>query len=126
MFEIFAQAAPKLQAIADSQTQDTAILGEQFYFWTVVLMWLIHVGLHGLRGRGRPSQERDGDGDEEHPDHRRRHADLLLLRLVDLQLRPAGPADRPVTRRDFTAAGVLQARIPWSDNFGPNLTNNIT
>ena len=25
-------------------TQDSLILGEQFYFFTVVLMWLIHVG----------------------------------------------------------------------------------
>ena len=26
------------------QTQDSLILGEQFYFFTVVLMWLIHAG----------------------------------------------------------------------------------
>src|ERR671914_2069394 len=31
-------------ASAESQTRDSAILGEQFYFFTVVLMWLIHVG----------------------------------------------------------------------------------
>src|SRR5688572_14727795 len=31
-------------ASAESQTLDAAILGEQFYFFTVVLMWLIHVG----------------------------------------------------------------------------------
>src|SRR5918999_593691 len=31
-------------ASAEAQTLDSAILGEQFYFWTVVLMWLIHVG----------------------------------------------------------------------------------
>ena len=44
MLEIFAQAAPKLQDIADAQVQDSAVLGEQFYYWTVVLMWLIHCG----------------------------------------------------------------------------------
>ncbi len=27
-----------------AQTLDSAILAEQFYFFTVVLMWLIHVG----------------------------------------------------------------------------------
>ena len=42
--------------------------------------------LHGLRGRRRAAQEPHVDGDEEHPDHRRRHADLLLLRLVHLRL----------------------------------------
>ena len=30
---------------ADSLTLDSAILAEQFYFWTVVPMWLIHVGV---------------------------------------------------------------------------------
>ena len=31
-------------ASAAGQVQDSAILGEQFYFFTVVLMWLIHAG----------------------------------------------------------------------------------
>ena len=44
MFELIAQAAPKLEDIAQSQVQDSAVLGEQFYFFTVVLMWLIHAG----------------------------------------------------------------------------------
>ena len=38
---IFAQAEP---ATAEQLTRDSAILGEQFYFFTVVLMWLIHAG----------------------------------------------------------------------------------
>ena len=38
---IFAQAEP---ASAEQLTRDSAILGEQFYFFTVVLMWLIHAG----------------------------------------------------------------------------------
>ena len=39
---IFAQAADP--ASAEQLTRDSAILGEQFYFFTVVLMWLIHAG----------------------------------------------------------------------------------
>src|SRR5262245_14716590 len=31
-------------ASAEAQGLDSLILGEQFYFFTVVLMWLIHVG----------------------------------------------------------------------------------
>jgi hypothetical protein len=30
---------------AESLSLDSVILGEQFYFFTVVIMWLIHVGL---------------------------------------------------------------------------------
>ena len=46
---IFAQVKA-LQDAADAKalTQDSAVLGEQFYFFTVVLMWLIHAGLHVL------------------------------------------------------------------------------
>ncbi len=49
--------------------------------------------LHGVRGRGRPPQEHHVDGDEEHPHHRRRHADVLLLRLVHLRLHGGGVAE---------------------------------
>ena len=38
------QLGDAVKTITDSQTLDSAILGEQFYFFTVVLMWLIHVG----------------------------------------------------------------------------------
>ena len=31
-------------APVEGLTRDSVILGEQFYFFTVVLMWLIHVG----------------------------------------------------------------------------------
>ena len=49
--------------------------------------------LHGVRGRRRPAQEHHVDGDEEHPHHRRRHADVLLLRLVHLRLHGGGVAE---------------------------------
>ena len=44
MFHLIAQAAPVLKDVADGQVQDSKVLGEQFYFFTVVLMWLIHAG----------------------------------------------------------------------------------
>ena len=45
MFDVIAQVTSLDEAAgADSLTLDSAILAEQFYFWTVVLMWLIHVG----------------------------------------------------------------------------------
>src|SRR3954464_5979863 len=37
-------AAPTTQELSDKLSLDSAILSEQFYYWTVVVMWLIHVG----------------------------------------------------------------------------------
>ena len=65
--------------------------------------------LHGLRGRRLATQEPHVDGDEEHPHDRRRHADLLLLRLVHLRLLRAGlPDDRARLARRPRGAG----RVP--------------
>ncbi len=42
---VFAQVKALSDAASSSgQTQDAAVIGEQFYFFTVVLMWLIHAG----------------------------------------------------------------------------------
>src|SRR5438128_2177109 len=37
-------AAPTPQELADKLSLDSSILSEQFYYFTVVIMWLIHVG----------------------------------------------------------------------------------
>ena len=37
-------AAPTVQELADKLSLDSSILSEQFYYWTVVVMWLIHAG----------------------------------------------------------------------------------
>ena len=70
--------------------------------------------LHGVRGRGRATQEPHVDGDEEHPHDRRRHTDLLLLRLVHLRLlRARAPDDRARLarrpRRTAAVPGLLRA-----------------
>ena len=94
-------------APAESLGLDSVILGEQFYFFTVVLMWLIHVGFMTY----------------ETGVARRKNAlatamkniltiavvtpTLLLLRLVDLQLQHAracrsgrtAPTSRPPPAR---------------------------
>ena len=64
--------------------------------------------LHGVRSGRRTSQERHVDGDEEHPHDRRRHADVLLLRLVHLRLLRGGLAEeRP--RQPGCGSGLLRA-----------------
>ena len=41
---VIAQEAPTVEDVAGSLSLDSFILAEQFYFFTVVIMWLIHVG----------------------------------------------------------------------------------
>jgi ammonium transporter, Amt family len=110
-------------ASAESLGLDSVILGEQFYFFTVVLMWLIHVGFMTY----------------ETGVARRKNAlatamkNILTIAVVtpsfyyfgwwiyncNMPGLPIGP-----NSTDFTAA-ACQGGIPWSDIFGPNLTNNI-
>jgi Amt family ammonium transporter len=108
----------------ESLTLDSVILGEQFYFWTVVLMWLIHVGFMTY----------------ETGVARRKNAlatamkNILTIAVVTPSFYyfgwwiyncnqpgfpPIGPNDS-----DFTSV-ACQGGIPWSDTFGPNFTNNI-
>jgi ammonium transporter, Amt family len=110
-------------ASAAGQSQDALILGEQYYFFTVVLMWLIHCGFMSY----------------ETGIARKKNAlatamkNILTIAVVTPTFYyfgwwiyncnqpglPIGP-----NSSDFTAA-ACQGGIPWSDAFGPNLTNNI-
>jgi ammonium transporter, Amt family len=110
-------------ASAAGQTQDSLILGEQYYFFTVVLMWLIHCGFMSY----------------ETGIARKKNAmatamkNILTIAVVTPTFYyfgwwiyncnqpglPIGP-----NSTDFTAA-ACQGGIPWSDVFGPNLANNI-
>ena len=46
--------APTTQEVADKLTLDSQILSEQFYYFTVCIMWLIHVGFMSYEaGAGR-------------------------------------------------------------------------
>jgi ammonia channel protein AmtB len=121
---VFAQVTSLEEAAGvEAQTLDSAILAEQFYFWTVVLMWLIHVGFMAY----------------EAGIARRKNVlatalkNILTIAAVTPTFYffgwwiyncnqpglPIGPGSS-----DFTAA-ACQGGIPWSDAFGPNLTNNI-
>jgi ammonium transporter, Amt family len=110
-------------ASAQGATQDSLILGEQFYFFTVVLMWLIHAGFMSY----------------EAGIARRKNVmttamkNILTIAVVTPTFYyfgwwiygcaqpglPIGP-----NSSDF-AAIQCQSGVPWGDTFGPNLTNNI-
>jgi Amt family ammonium transporter len=110
-------------ASAAGATQDSAILGEQFYFFTVVLMWLIHAGFMSY----------------EAGIARRKNVmttamkNILTIAVVTptfyyfgwwiYSCAQPGLAIGP-NSSDFTSV-TCQGGIPWSDAFGPNLTNNI-
>jgi Amt family ammonium transporter len=121
---VFAQVESLQDAAsAEGQTLDAAILGEQYYFFTVVVMWLIHVGFMSY----------------EAGTVRRKNVmatamkNILTIAVVTPTFYyvgwwiyncnqpglPIGP-----NSSDFTSA-ACQGGIPWSDAFGPNLTNNI-
>ncbi|MGH7540103.1 MAG: ammonium transporter, partial [Gemmatimonadota bacterium] len=42
--------APTPEELQEQVSLDSQILTEQFYFWTVVIMWLIHVGFMAYEG----------------------------------------------------------------------------
>src|SRR6201991_1615881 len=123
MFDIFAQAGPVLQDVADSQVQDSAILGEQFYFFTVVLMWLIHAGFMSYEAGVA----------------RRKNVMATAMKNI-LTIAAVTPTfyyfgwwiyncnqpGIPISpgSDDFTSI-TCASSIMWSDAFGPNLTNNI-
>src|ERR671914_38416 len=110
-------------AAAESLTLDSVILGEQFYFFTVALMWLIHVGFMSYEAGA----------------VRRKNVlatalkNILTIAVVTPTFYYVGwwvyncnQAGLPIgpNSSDFTSA-ACQGGIPWSDVFGPNLTNNI-
>ena len=125
MMDVLFAQVENLQDAApvESQVLDSAILAEQFYFWTVVVMWLIHVGFMSYEAGV----------------VRRKNVlatamkNILTIAVVTPTFYyvgwwiyncnqpglPIGP-----NSTDFTAV-ACQGGIPWSDAFGPNLTNNI-
>src|SRR5215210_1094737 len=108
---------------AAGQTQDSLVIGEQFYFFTVVIMWLIHAGFMSY----------------ETGIARKKNAlatamkNILTIAVVTpsfyyfgwwiYNCNQPGTAISPGSS-DFTAASCAGG-IPWSDTFAPNLTNNI-
>jgi ammonia channel protein AmtB len=118
---IFAQAQES--ASAEALTRDSAILAEQFYFFTVVLMWLIHAGFMAYEAGV----------------VRRKNVmatamkNILTIAVVTPTFYYFGwliyncsQPGIPISpgSSDFTSAACATG-VPWSDAFGPNLTNNI-
>jgi ammonium transporter, Amt family len=111
-------------ASAESLTLDSAILAEQFYFFTVVIMWLIHVGFMTYETGAA----------------RRKNAmatvmkNILTIAVVTPTMYYVGwwiygcnqPGFPPIGPESTdVSVAQCQSGIPWGDALGPNLTNNI-
>jgi ammonia channel protein AmtB len=121
---VFAQVESLQDAAsANGQTQDSLVIGEQFYFFTVVLMWLIHAGFMcyeaGVARRKNVMTTA--------------MKNILTIAVVTPTFYYFGwwvyncnQPGLPISpsSSDFTAA-ACSGGLPWSDAFGPNLTNNI-
>ena len=121
---IFAQVKSLNEAApAQALTQDSAVLGEQFYFFTVVLMWLIHAGFMSYEAGVARRKNVMATAMK----------NILTIAVVTPTFYYFGwwvyncnQAGLPIgpNSSDFTSV-ACQGGIPWSDAFGPNLTNNI-
>src|ERR671916_521054 len=110
-------------ASAEGQVLDSVILGEQFYFWTVVVMWLIHVGFMSYEAGVARRKNVMATAMK----------NILTIAVVTPTFYYVGwwiyncnQAGLPIgpNSSDFTSV-ACQGGIPWSDAFGPNLANNI-
>ncbi len=132
-FDALLGQTPTLKELNDKISLDSSILTEQFYYWTVVVMWLIHVGFMSYEA---------GAG-------RRKNVMTVALKniLTIAVVTPTfyyfgwwiyGCFNRgiiPFTPGDFVhssqASEVAMANFcsttyPWAANFGPNLTDHIS
>src|SRR5919206_4401604 len=119
---LFAQATEELEG---ALTLDSQILGEQFYFWTVVIMWLIHVGFMAYEAGV----------------SRRKNVmstaikNILTIAVVTPSFyyfgwyiygcfEPGGPAQGHAGPSEVP--GFCGATAPWSAQMGPNLQDHIS
>src|ERR687892_1015979 len=121
MASLLAQAT----AVEDQLSLDSQILAEQFYFYTVVVMWLIHVGFMAYEGGA----------------SRRKNVmstamkNILTIAVVTPSFyyfgwyiygcfQHGGPAEGHAGPAEFP--GFCGATAPWSDQMGPNLQDHIS
>jgi Amt family ammonium transporter len=127
----FLQAAPTVQELSDKLSLDSSILSEQFYYFTVVIMWLIHVGFMSYEAGV----------------SRRKNVmatamkNILTIAVVTptfyyfgwwiygcfskglIPYTPSSAGDSPSEKLMGTFCSTT---YPWAANFGPNLTDHLT
>jgi ammonium transporter, Amt family len=137
---IIAQEPPTLQELNDKITLDSSILTEQFYYWTVVVMWLIHVGFMSYEaGAGRRKNVMATA-----------MKNILTIAVVtptfyyfgwwiygcfNKGIIPFTPGDfldstgqalSGTSSSEELMANFCSTTYPWAANFGPNVTDHIS
>jgi ammonia channel protein AmtB len=121
---LFAQA-PTPEEINARVDLDTAILTEQFYFFTVVIMWLIHVGFMAYEGGASRRKNIMSTAMK----------NILTIAVVTPTFyyfgwyiygcfQPGGPAQGHAGPEEFP--GFCGATAPWSEAMGPNLQDHVS
>jgi Amt family ammonium transporter len=119
---LFAQAA----AVEDRLTLDSQILAEQFYFYTVVIMWLIHVGFMAYEAGAARRKNVMSTAMK----------NILTIAVVTPSFyyfgwyiygcfEHGGPAQGHAGP-DPEFPGFCGATAPWADAMGPNLQDHIS
>jgi ammonia channel protein AmtB len=121
-----------VEDLAAQLTQDSKVLAEQFYFFTVVIMWLIHAGFMAYEaGVARRKNVMSTA-----------MKNILTIAVVTPMFYYVGWWIYGCLERGFiptdTSAGAYlvsgsydlsafcKSTLPWGDSMGPNLADNIT
>ena len=126
-------AAPTTQELSDKLTLDSQILSEQFYYYTVVVMWLIHVGFMSYEaGAGRRKNVMATA-----------MKNILTIAVVtptfyyfgwwiygcfNTGIIPFKPSDfvNSAHGSEVLMANFCSTTYPWAANFGPNLGDHLS
>lgn len=117
--------ASLLAQVEDQLSLSSQILTEQFYFWTVVVMWLIHVGFMAYEAGVARRKNIMSTAMK----------NILTIAVVTPSFyyfgwyiygcfEPGGPAQGHAGPSEFP--GFCGATAPWSDQAGPNLADHVS
>src|ERR671931_352904 len=130
VFGPFLAQEPTLKELNDKISLDSSILSEQFYYWTVVVMWLIHVGFMSYEaGAGRRKNVMATA-----------MKNILTIAVVtptfyyfgwwiygcfNKGIVPFSPGDfvDSAHSSEVAMANFCSTTYPWAASFGPNLTD---
>src|SRR4051795_1124797 len=125
--------APTTQELSDKLTLDSQILSEQFYYYTVVIMWLIHVGFMSYEAGAGRRKNVMATGMK----------NILTIAVVtptfyyfgwwiygcfNKGIIPFSPGDfaNSAHSSEVAMANFCSTTYPWAANLGPNLNDHIS
>src|ERR687892_615744 len=122
--------APSIEDVDAKVALDSAILAETFYFWTVVIMWLIHVGFMAYEGGASRRKNVTSTAMK----------NILTIAVVTPSFYyvgwyiygcfqegwPKDGHDSPTVEGLDILVGLCGNSAPWAAQMGPNLQDHIS